>query len=50
MQGYNGDNTEKEPFVQNIEKHLLWKAWMEKKGMSQRSAKILFLKAVEGLW
>lgn len=50
MQGYYGDNTEKEPFIIDIEKHLLWKAWMDKKGMSQRVAKILFLKAVEGLW
>lgn len=50
MQGYYGDNTTKKPFALDIEKSLLWNAWMDKKGMSQRTAKILFLQAVDGLW
>lgn len=34
MQGYYGDNNTKEPFFLDIEKHILWSAWKEKKGMS----------------
>jgi acyl-CoA-binding protein len=50
MQALYGDNKTKQPTIFELEKYILWGAWTDQKGMSKLTAKMLFLKSVEGLW
>lgn len=50
MQAFYGDNDTERPTIFELEKWLLWNAWTDQKGMTQYTAKVLFLKSVEGLW